>query len=158
MADTVELKIGGLTDLTRALESLKNGLRRRTIRAALRDAARPIVRQAKALAPRRSGLMRRKIAVRSSRRDNGRQGVIGVYLNVRPLSGAQREQFKKQSGKQARANPNDPFYWRFLEFGTRRMRPRRFLVPAFEAHQREAVEIFSARLVERIEQANRTGR
>ena len=45
----------------------------------------------------------------------------------------------------------DAWYWRFVEFGTRKMRARPFLRPALEAKRREAVQAMKDRLSERIE-------
>ena len=43
--------------------------------------------------------------------------------------------FKKGAGKSGAANPDDPFYWRFVEFGTSKMAARPFLRPAFESRK-----------------------
>lgn len=45
----------------------------------------------------------------------------------------------------------DAWYWRFLEFGTRKMQARPFLRPALEAKRREAVDAIKERLSLQIE-------
>jgi HK97 gp10 family phage protein len=64
------------------------------------------------------GSVAKAISVRTSKLAT-RAGDVGVFVNVRPI--------KKGAG---RSNPNDPFYWRFLEFGTKFMAARPFLEPA----------------------------
>jgi HK97 gp10 family phage protein len=150
-----EAKLLGAEDLNRALRELTADLKKKVLRGALRDAARPIARQARSLAPvlkdqhpyRLPGTLARSIVVRNSKVQNGQGGEIGVYVSVRKRA--------KLGGKASARNPFDPFYWRFLEFGTRKMRARRFMLPAFEAQREQALAIVQARIRARIEQANR---
>jgi len=153
MAETV--KLDGLDDLNRAIKELKADLRRKVARAALRDAAKPIQRAAVAAAPvlkgehpyRLPGTLKRSILVKASKRFNGRDGEVGVYIAVRKRKGL--------GGKAGARNPFDPFYWRFQEFGTRKMAARPFMGPAFNAHARNAIQIFQDRIKVRIDKANR---
>lgn len=114
----VEAKVTGLPDFKAALRSLPEKLRKRALRNALaagarvvRDAARleaPALSAENALlAPhRKPGTVKKAIVVRTSKRDR-RAGDVGVFVNVRPAKGAAR-------GAKSR---DDPFYWRWLEFG-----------------------------------------
>lgn len=153
MAETV--KLDGLDDLNRAIKELTGDLRRKVARAALRDAAKPIQRAAVAAAPvlkgehpyRLPGTLKRSILVKASKRFNGRDGEVGVYIAVRKRKGL--------GGKAGARNPFDPFYWRFQEFGTRKMAARPFMGPAFNAHARNAIQIFQDRIKVRIDKANR---
>ena len=45
----------------------------------------------------------------------------------------------------------DAWYWRFVEFGTRKMAARPFLRPALESRRRQAVDAIKQRLTQRIE-------
>lgn len=159
--DGVIVKIEGLDDLRATLRALPDKLRRRALRNALaagarvvRDAARlraPVLRTSTysgASAIRRGvrapGTVRRAIAVRTSKAAR-RAGDVGVFVNVRPAKGAARGATK----------PTDPFYWRFLEFGTQRSRPFSFLQQAAGALQR-ALQIFQAQLGPQVAKLNIT--
>lgn len=153
MAETVKLE--GLDDLNRAIKELVGDLRRKVVRAALRDAAKPIQRAAVAAAPvlkkphpyRLPGTLKRSILVKDSKRFNGAGGEIGVYVAVRKRKGL--------GGKAGARNPFDPFYWRFQEFGTAKQGRQPYLLPAFEANTRNAIRIFQDRIKVRIDKANR---
>lgn len=150
MAEQIE----GLGDLKSALSELANDLKRKVIRAALRDAAKPMYRAAVRTAPvlkkpatyRLPGTLRRSITVKSSKRFSGQNGEIGVYIAVKKR--------KDLGGKLSAHNPFDPFYWRFLEFGTQKMRARPYLKPAFDANVQRAITIFQSRMKTRIDKAN----
>lgn len=149
--DGVQVKIEGLDDLRAVLRGLPDKLRRRVLRNALAAGARIVRDYARQRAPvlrastysgasalrrgvRASGTVKRSISVRTSKAAR-RAGNVGVFVNVRPARGAQRGAKK----------PTDPFYWRFLEFGTKRAREFSFLRPAAQRLQ-QALEVFKARL------------
>ena len=147
-------EIEGLADLKRSLADLTADLKRKVIRAGLRDAAAPIAKQARANAPtlkkdhpyRLPGTLKRSIITKASKRFNGQSGEIGVYVAVRKRKGL--------GGKDSARNPFDPFYWRFQEFGTKKQAARPFMGPAFNANAERAIDIFKARLKTRIDKAN----
>ncbi len=166
MAEIVSVE--GLADAKRALEELSRDLRRKVVRAALRDAARPIVAQARANAPVRTGLVKRRIGVASSKLKRGQGGEIGVYIRPRASSLARRTKNRAQ----------DPWYYRFQEAGFHAVGSRRvggsrnnradrlkqsgarfipgkaFLGRAFQSEQRNALAIFQTAIKKRIDQAN----
>lgn len=152
MAETV--KIEGLDDFKRDLAELAGDLKRRVVRSALRDAAKPMHKAMVAAAPelkkphpyRLPGTLKKSILVKASKRFNGKSGEIGVFVAVRKRKGL--------GGKASARNPFDPFYWRFVEFGTKKMAARPFMGPAFDAHAQGAINIFKARLKTRIDKAN----
>lgn len=138
--ETSVSSIAGLGDAIATLKGLPDKLRKRALRNALAAGARLVRDVAKTKAPilsasdpavlkgwRKPGTLRRAIVVRTSKQAR-RQGNVGVFVNVRPAKGA-----KFKGGKQVKASqrgaksPNDPFYWRFVEFGTRRAAERKFL-------------------------------
>jgi HK97 gp10 family phage protein len=113
-------KITGIPDLKAALAGIVPKLRVRALRNSLAAGARVVQREARAAAPvinpsslavrkgyRSPGTVRKAISVRTSKLAR-RAGDVGVFVNVRPAKGNNR------GGK----NPRDPFYWRFIEFGT----------------------------------------
>jgi len=124
MAGSFTAKVSGLDELRAALRALPPNLRRRALRNALSAGARAFRDEARRLTPvlklstlsgasafkrgvRRPGTLRNAIRVRTSKQAR-RAGDVGVFVNVRPAKGADR----------GSKSPNDPFYWRFVEFGT----------------------------------------
>lgn len=61
-------------------------------------------------------------------------------ITVKKLSTKRIEAFKTKHGKSGAKNPNDPFYWRFVEFGTSKMPAKPFLRPAFEQSKHQAAK------------------
>ena len=154
-ADTVQVK--GLDELKRKLADVPKALRKRVLRNALAAGAREVRDVAKRNAPvlnlgtsmkapyRKAGTVRDAIRVRTSKADR-KAGDVGVFVNVRPA----------KAGQRGAKNPNDPFYWRFLEFGTRKMAARPFLQRATSALPK-ALAIFEARIAKWINETDRSG-
>lgn len=159
MADRFRVELKGVDELARALKDLPEKIRRRAVRRALVIAARIIRDDAKARAPvlqiptpyRNRGTVKRRISVRASKFDR-RRGDEGVFINVRPIRGSAQI---KRFGKAGAKNPNDPFYWRFLEFGTKFMQARPFLGPAARSKGEEAIRKFMAEAIPQIEKLNK---
>ena len=157
-ADGIQIKLDGVLELKRALADATTTIRTKAVRGALRDAARVIQKQARQLAPilrvptktRKPGTVKRRISVRASKFAR-QQGKEGVFINVRPIRGAAQI---KRFGKASATNPHDPYYWRFLEFGTRKMRARPFLRPAVAAKGEEAIRVFMNRVIPQIQRLN----
>lgn len=172
-------QIQGADEMDRALKSLPENLRRRALRNALSAGARIIRNTAQSVAPvlrvggamrtpyRKPGTVRDAIKVRTSKRDSA-AGDVGVFVNVKPLPGNKYKTVKRKTlfgtthhkrvlvrkSERGAQNPNDPFYWRFVEFGTRKMSPRPFLGPA-AAKLSDALARFSATIGPAIERLNR---
>lgn len=116
MADKVSVQMRGVPELKRALAELPRTLRRKVLLTGLRAAAKVVLEAARRSAPvlkdtlpneyRRRGTLRRQLKIRVSRVSK-QQGNVGVFVNVKPMQGGGAK------------NPNDPFYWRFVEFGTK---------------------------------------
>jgi HK97 gp10 family phage protein len=151
-----EVKIEGFDDLAKKLRELVPAMRKRVLRNALSAGARLVRDDAKRNAPvlsagartpyRKPGTVRAAIRVRSSKQAR-RAGDVGVFVNVRPA----------KSGLRGAKSKADPFYWCFLEFGTRKMPARSFLKPASEKLN-EALGIFQTQVGRWIEKTNATGK
>lgn len=128
----IEAKVRGIPDLKAALAGIVPKLRVRALRNALAAGARVVQREARAQVPvisagalpvqkgyRSPGTLKKAIAVRTSKLAR-RNGDVGVFVNVRPA----------KRGFRGGKSPSDPFYWRFVEFGTKHMGARPFLQPA----------------------------
>lgn len=156
----VAFKVSGLPELRAALLGLAPKLRRRALRNALAAGARLFRDEAQRLAPvlaapiagtggasrRKPGTLRKAIRVRTSKLAR-RRGDVGVFINVRPAKGADR----------GAKSPNDPFYWRFVEFGTAKMSARPYLRPAATARQAEALRVIEQTLGPQIKKLNVKG-
>ena len=149
-------KVEGLAVLARRLGALPNKLRRGLLRNALAAGGRVFRDEARAQTPvlaqlsyvrgavrRQPGTVRKAITVRTSK-DARRSGNVGVYINVRPAKGAAR------GGN----NPRDPFYWRWLEFGTKAMHAFRMLQKAAASKSPEALVRIEASLGEAVQKLN----
>jgi HK97 gp10 family phage protein len=158
MADGLVVKLAGVDDLKRALAEAAVTIRTKAVRGALRDAGKVIQAAARAAAPvlnvpsktRAPGTVKKNIVVRASKFARA-AGDEGVYINVRGIRGRARV---KKLGKAGARNPNDPYYWRFLELGTRKMAARPFLRPAATSKGQEAIAKFMQSVVPQIEKLN----
>lgn len=162
MAADFEVTLTGVEELKAALRGLPEKLRRRVLLGALRRAGQVISREAKIVAPilavptktRTPGTVRKRISVRTSK--YARQaGDVGVFVGVKPLRGSADT---RRYGKASAKNPHDPYYWRFVEFPTKRAGGQRpFLTPAAKSRGEEAIDTFMREVVPQIEKLNRKG-
>lgn len=157
--DAVTVRLEGVEDLKRALAEAGDSIRKKAVRGALREAGKVIQNTARAMAPilqastpiRKPGTVARNIVVRASK--FARQaGDEGVYINVRGIRGKARV---ARLGRAGARNPNDPYYWRFLEFGTVKMTARPFLRPAAAREGEHAIQVFMRSVIPQIEKLNK---
>jgi HK97 gp10 family phage protein len=152
----IQVKVSGLPDLREALRSIPDKLRKRALRTALAAGGRVVrgaARQAAPIIPaaalpvrrgiRKPGTMRDAISVRTSKLST-RRGDVGVYVNVRPA----------KRGARGAKNPNDPYYWRWIEFGTKFAAPRPFLQEGAKKLG-EALQVFIAKIGPQIAKLNK---
>lgn len=159
MAETVEIK--GLSELRRKLQALPPALSSRSggpVRSALFKAAKVVRDEARQLAPRRTGLLAANVVAKrnphpESHNANEEYGVM-VSSIKRKYANTARNRRKRRVGKSYRvAGPS--YYWRFLEFGTRKMAAKPFMRPAFERTKQRALEVFKIALSAAIDRAVR---
>lgn len=148
------VEVHGLKELADALRALPAELASKNggpLAKSLRAAGNLIRDEAKRRAPvlegeskyRKPGTVRDAIRTRRDRiQAPGAAETFEVY--VKQAKGAKRGTFSK----------DDPFYWRFVEFGTKKMAAEPFLRPAFEAKKEEALAKFEATLKGAIDKAN----
>ncbi len=172
-ADTVVVKLNGIGELKRALAALPEKLRRKALLGPMKKAMRVVRDAAKQAVPvlsmpspyRTKGLLKKKLTVRVSKVSR-QAGNVGVFVNVRPAEGAKfktigriagaRVRIKKKESQLGAKSPNDPFYWRFVEFGTKKMGARPFLTPSANKLS-EALAIFEREVIPEIEKLNQRG-
>lgn len=175
------VQVRGLEEFKRKAAEIPRAMRAKVLRDALRAGAREVRDTAKRNAPvlssggsmqtpyRKPGTVKKAISVRSSKVAS-KQGDVGVFVNVKPLPGnkwkveryknlfgqkRQRFTLVKKSQRSAK-NPNDPFYWRFLEFGTKFMRARPFLQRGADRLP-QALKIFEERIAKWLMSIERGG-
>lgn len=130
MSQEFQAELKGVDELKRALEQVPDKLKKKGLLKGLRLAGNLVRDTARRSAPllqtptprRNKGTVRKNIVVRTSKYAR-KAGDLGVFVGVRPLRGVRT----KKLGAAGAKNPNDPFYWWFLEFGTKKMSKRPFL-------------------------------
>ena len=153
MAKRETFKIEGLAELGKALRELPERVARNGLRVAVYAGAKVVRDDARARAPK---------AAQSLGPNQPPPGTLKrsvIMKHIPELSSLTRQTFfvtvrhgkkYRKQGKKGNLS-QDAWYWRFVEFGTRKMRARPFLRPALEAKRREAGQAMKDRLSERIE-------
>jgi len=155
VAVTVKVKITGLNEIRAAFKRLPKSVAQKELISGLRKGAntwRDAAKRQVALTSRR---VANNVYVQKVKPMPGLTAT--VMVRVRKLKARQIEKFKLATGVAARYNPNDPFFWRFIEFGTSKMAARPFLRPAFEANKQKAITIALPHFRKRIEAALKKG-
>jgi HK97 gp10 family phage protein len=158
----METEVSGLRELGEALQAFGPTLARKYLAKAVYTAADVIRDDAFSRAPFRTGNLRAHIAIfRRQATDNVAEydvGVRPIRLNAKVKKVLRI--LRRSTGRRT-AIQGDPYYWRFLEFGTSRMAARPFLRPAFEAQKGKALDKFRESLAVGVEKAaaevNRNG-
>ena len=153
MAKRETFKIEGLAELGKALRELPARVARNGLRVSVYAGAKVVRDEARARAPK---------AAQSLGPNQPPPGTLKrsvIMKHIPELSSLTRQTFfvtvrhgkkYRKQGKKGNLS-QDAWYWRFVEFGTRKMRARPFLRPALEARRREAGQAMKDRLSERIE-------
>ena len=162
----LQIKLKGFDELARQLRALPEKIAQKELTAALREAAKPTLDEARKLAPVAAqrtrwvnpGLLRRSIIIKNFKVRGLGPFSRGVSVGVRKLSLKKRRGqkiarrlTKLAKGTSLGASYNDPYYWYFIERGTAHMAARPFLRPAFNKHQSQFLESLREKLKARIE-------
>jgi HK97 gp10 family phage protein len=132
MAFGVRARLTGLKDVLDRLAHLrKQTTRSKIARRALQMASTPILKTAKRLAPKETGLLRKSIGRRL--KTYRRTGT--VFVMIGPRYGF-KQLVTLASGKQHLRNPIK--YAHLVELGTANAPPHPFLRPAWDAHKAQA--------------------
>jgi HK97 gp10 family phage protein len=174
----IEAKVTGIPDLREALRGIVPKLRVRALRNALAAGARVVQAAARAATPvlnassfavrkgyRKPGTVRRAISVRTSKVAK-RAGDVGVFVNVKPAKGAQfktetrgvfiksKVRVLKRASQRGAKVPTDPYYWRFIQWGTKHMAARDFLMKGADKLP-QALQVFIAKIIPAIDKLNK---
>src|SRR5262245_40054834 len=126
------------------------------LRVALGHANRAIKDATYTTVRRRTGLLKAGIRIKGVRGEPKETLAMGVFAakatagfarRLTNLKGARKMRGKKSQGKVLLT----PYYWRFIEFGTSKMKARTYIRPVFEAVAPKMIEAFVARTREGIE-------
>lgn len=146
-------EITGVPELRAAFERVGRDMTTRVSRVMVVAAGGVLRTEAKRLAEsqglRRTGAFIRNIAIK---RERTPAGVAQYHLGVRHGRNLTRKEKRNvvlkvgRNGRIVKQYVNDPFYWRFLEFGTRKMQPKPSLGPALDNKKDDALEAMQTRL------------
>lgn len=145
-----QVKIDGLDGLLRSLREAPKAIQGRAVQAGMRKGGNVIRDDARRRAPRASGFMASHIVTRrasSKSRQRAGVGQGGEYFTVGVKTGRRRKYANtKRNRRRGRVGKvyeeaGWAYYWRFKEFGTRKMRAEPFLTPAGEAKGPEAAQV-----------------
>jgi HK97 gp10 family phage protein len=142
----MDVQVLGFRELDAALAQLPEALRRQVVVAALKKAAAPMVRDAKATArrgkdPRRRGSMKQRKSGESEAMGHGADSIA-----ARAAPSETPYEAVVAVGPDARH-----WYMKFLEFGSAHQAPQRFLTPAFEVNKEAAVQAIGEELWKSLE-------
>lgn len=157
MADSIT----GLSELLSAMKHLDARTQKKIAPKMVSAAARIVRTEAKAIASskglRKTGDMIRNIALKRER--NAPSGTTQYNVGVRHGRSAGKKVIKyvekSKRGKIVLRRRNDPFYYRFLEFGTKYIRANPFLRPALENKRNEAIRAMETALEKELQKVVR---
>ncbi|WP_130470643.1 HK97-gp10 family putative phage morphogenesis protein [Candidatus Magnetaquicoccus inordinatus] len=142
----IEIKANGLKEVSDALKQLPAKIQQNSLRSAVYAAAAVIRNEAKQKAPVVTGTLKRAVSItRNKKRSTGPMQAMKVIVR--------KGKKLRKVGKTGKNLSADAWYAHFVEFGTKRMQPKPFLRPAYEAKKESAVEAFRNSLANGIEKA-----
>lgn len=156
-----DVNIRGLRELRKELKQFPDKIQKKAVRKSISSAAKVIQKRAKQTAPKKSGVLRRSIAVKSLRQRN--RNIVRSIVFVRTGTRRTKAQIRKNQ---------DAYYWYFQEYGyravgrkkkglrvtrkirnrsARRVPGRNFMSKAFKASSGRAIVTFKKQLAVEIE-------
>lgn len=133
------VKVQGLAELKRAMAEIPVAMQGKVALELLRKAGKPMLDDARARAPARTGKLRKNIYLARARDSTQQSPLIVIRVRRRGKAG----------------DPKNAYYWLFQELGTSKMAARPFLRPAFESKKGEALTILRTATAEQVEKAAR---
>ncbi|MAO57789.1 MAG: hypothetical protein CL549_15755 [Alcanivorax sp.] len=133
--DSLRLDFLGLADLEKELELLTKAEEARQLRSAARAGAGVIRDEARRRVKKRTGKLQRNIVSDTAKVTSRTRATAGVKV--------------REEGKAS--DPNNAFYWKFIEFGTARHPAAPFMRPAYDAKEDEAARAAIAKALENID-------
>lgn len=154
MAESTKVTIEGLDPILAKLATMKEDMQDKALKSAVRGGASLIARNARKNAPELTGALKKNIRVQYAKKTSERTGDVMYRVGVR--GGARSVKtytFKTRFSSKGRTKTtgSDTFYWRFLEFGTAKMRAKPFLRKAMEESSTKILGDFTSRLSKAID-------
>lgn len=144
---TTGIRVDGMKELQETLMQLPLTFREKVAKAALAEAAQLTKVAVEAYAPVDTGLLQQSI--KAGKRNNKQDPDTLVYVvfvsGVKRSTGeltnrAPTSSFGHLTRKEIKAvREGGPYYWYYLEFGTSKMAPHPFMLPAFESSASQAL-------------------
>ncbi|SFK74500.1 phage protein, HK97 gp10 family [Nitrosomonas aestuarii] len=152
----------GLGDLRKAMADHKREIQTKTVRRMVASGGAVLRKESKTIARKlgleKTGSLIRNIAIKRERKTP--PGVTQYNLGVRHGRDLGKRHTKflalSKSGRVVTKRVNDPFYWRFHEFGTKYIQANEFIQQSLKNKRTEAIAAMSAKLKQEIDKANRT--
>lgn len=148
------LTVLGLGELQADFERLAKAAGNKIVRDAVMAGARIARDKARAAAPVRTGKLKKNItATRLKQSDTPGGATAGV--RVKNPTGKKSKALKRP-GKKGRTSSTEwdaPFYWKYLELGTSKMRAHPFIRPAWDGSLPQIEKAVSDKLAEGIDNA-----
>lgn len=127
----VTREVKGLRELDRALAELPKRVRRRVLLGALRETAKPILKDARQRMPKDSGVTAKDLKIRAVPKSETDVGQVAVAI----------------AGSESKGGRS--YIMRFLEFGTEKMAAKPFFRPAVDANAEASIPRFAKAAWER---------
>lgn len=157
-----DMQLSGLAELEQALADLGDAVGEKVLKAALREAAKPMLDNAQARAPEAQKAYYRYTRGRRARRGEPRgQGTRELVQAGTLRKSLRLRQIKPEKiggGIDAAVTldvKKDAYYWRWVEKGTEKMQAQPFLRPAFDDEYKTVSNSFADILRKRIDRAKR---
>jgi HK97 gp10 family phage protein len=152
--------VSGLSELSRRLKELPQKVAKGHLKFSVMSAARLVRDEARKLAPVDSGRLKKSIIIKFQPRKSTKESATYYVLAKRgkKYQKVQRTRTVVVGGKRQKMTTiinQDAYYWRFVEFGTARQKPQKFMRPAFEKKRKDCVALIAKVLREGIEKSAR---
>lgn len=155
----VSVSIKGLEPALNRLRRLPDDLQKKALRSAMRKGANIVkaaaVAQAKSFDdPSTPKQVWKEITVRNNSKLGKRNGGLALQIGVK--GGAKEYKDTSKNRRKGRVGesyegPGKVFYWRFLEFGTSKMRARPFMRPALASNVDKVISTIAAALSKQLD-------
>jgi HK97 gp10 family phage protein len=154
LASTV--KLTGIEEMKRQLNQLSDKIKKTVLNGAVFAGAKALQSEVVAHAPMRTGNLRNNIITYRDRQPQRIGATVHYSVLVRKIKIARK--VKRLLRRAAKAGveltfADNPFYWKFLEYGTSKMAARPFFRPAIQVVQPQLIKIVGDKLKAGIDRA-----
>jgi HK97 gp10 family phage protein len=137
-------------EVQRVLTKLPVVMQRKVVVGGVRTAGNVIKKEAQKRVAVDTGMLKKSIAVRTAKKKDTKEGHVKFYIV--PLTNVVINRRVKVGGQSAKLKAKvKSFHSHFLEFGTKNMEARPYLLPAAEATTNTAVKAFQEYVFKRTE-------